>query len=313
MSISPPPSCETALFENDQECIVKGQLEYDSLHVLVNGLWHYKREKPGQAIVSLSTQFGCPVHCSFCRVPRFRGNITPVHAIEQTRIMLEKALEYGIFPGGIRSLKIAMVKAGDALLNPHLSSIVSSLIETFRATYGSPKFKISTIFPKTELSRRNMESLVAFAENYAVEDGIISPQISLHATDDGHRQRIAGMPLAPLSEISDFGELWQRRVGRINGRKPTLAFTLNDDSAAACDPSDLASILAPDRFVILIRGIVADASDCLSERRYSNLSERFLREGYTVIDGRATPLEIQNKTEVGLYRLLSGVSYRKKT
>lgn len=276
-----------------QEEIIKAQCRLgDGKEILLSyGYGQGFGEMPYAAVSSSS---GCSVDCKFCSVPAYDRCLTPEEIVGEVRVLTALAKEKGIYPSDDR-FRISFTKEGE----PALHKSLQRSLEALNATFPRAAYKISTIFPEGEVCKRNLHDVIDFQRRTGAD---ILLQISLHGTSMEARGKVAKRKLADFSTIGKFGEEWSQSTGC----KITLAFTVRDEDVLGLDPMAIRGILPPDNFEIRVRGIVDGNTSLLTEGGFKAFLERFEEAGYGVTDGRATEMEINNGTEVGVYQPLSG-------
>ena len=104
--------------------------------------------------IAIATQIGCKVRCKeICSVPSYKRDLTPDEISDEISLLVRTVEAAGLKTHN--NLKISMVKEGEPLLNKNFQGILEMIAE--RHPYS---LKVSTTFPKSEVSSRNIERLV---------------------------------------------------------------------------------------------------------------------------------------------------------
>ena len=219
-------------------------------------------------VITMSTQYGCSMGCTFCDVP----NVGPgINATERDlAFQLISAIQSQSCLWTKR-LNVHYARMGEPTFNEDvlhftensLRDIVSSTLR------GSPVHPVvSTMMPA--LNRNLYSFLDAWCKikNNAYE-GEAGLQISINSTDDSVRFYSFGKNSLPLVDISAIGSM----LPNPKGRKYALNFAVNSDSVI--DGSRLASLFSPDKFMCKLTPIHATASCSANGHKV---------EGYTAYD-----------------------------
>jgi 23S rRNA (adenine2503-C2)-methyltransferase len=188
-------------------------------------------------VAILSTQYGCPVGCSFCDAgDHFDGNLTKDELLAQLDWLVEA--RYGSRKVPTRKFKVQFARMGEPALNP----AVIDAIREMRTRYDAPGLMpcVSTVAP--EASGDFFERLLkAKRELY---DESFQLQFSVHTTDPALRDRLVPCRKWDLPKMSEYGARFHG--GR--GRKVALNFALAPD--APVDGGALARHFDPAHFMV---------------------------------------------------------------
>jgi 23S rRNA (adenine2503-C2)-methyltransferase len=166
-------------------------------------------------VVYLSSMSGCNLSCRFCHLTQTgQTMMTPVTVDGYRKqagaifdiLQAEKKLE------GVKIVHFNFMARGDALSNPHFIENTADVITALRDKadwYGlAPKFKISTIFPKSDYSD-------AFLQKWVATTLTLHPDIefyySLYALNNEFRKR--WIPKAMDPEV--VGAMFRGTVKRL--------------------------------------------------------------------------------------------------
>lgn len=156
-------------------------------------------------IVYVSSQTGCSQGCRMCHLTRtnqttFR-NVTPREFFEQVTTVLEAA-----DLAGVKIVNINFMARGEPLENPHVNGALLQSMTTIIRSYGLiPRFKISTIMPRT------IESTDLFTRFGAIQPDIY---YSLYSTDPRFRNRWFPKAMNHALAITAL-EIWQQLSHKI--------------------------------------------------------------------------------------------------
>lgn len=169
-------------------------------------------------IVYLSSATGCDRACRFCHLTQM-GHTMMTHVSEQG--YLDQALrhfEMADLEGrleGVRTVHYNFMARGDALLNPHFvynSPLIINGLATLAHKYGiDAKFKISTIFPRSDVFEKEDVTLEEFVSATLSCHSEVEFYYSLYSLDPNFRKRWIPKSLNP----EDVGDLFSNSVGRL--------------------------------------------------------------------------------------------------
>jgi 23S rRNA (adenine2503-C2)-methyltransferase len=166
-------------------------------------------------VAILSTQFGCPVGCSFCDAgDHFHGNLSRGEILAQLDHLVDLHFPDRTVP--TKKFKVQFARMGEPALNPAVIDAVDELRVRYDAAGLMPC--ISTVAP--EASGRFFERLLRLKRSRY--DDAFQLQFSIHSTDEGLRDRLIPCRKWGLERISEYGALFHGG----NGRKVALNFAL---------------------------------------------------------------------------------------
>src|SRR3989344_6749001 len=252
---------------------------------VVEASYFYGDDKPKNIII-ISSQVGCPAECTFCELgsEKFQRNLSGEEMYEQAILILQTASRYGIDIDSIKH-KVTVANTGEPLFN-------SNLVGGLEKIAGlDVSFKVSTIFPGGQKSRKNFENVAQFAAQYHQP---IQVQISLISTSEKYRQEAGGIKLASYEEMRDAADHWRNL--NPTGRKINLSLILSGETP--CELNDVYQIFPPELFRFRFRNYVPTENgrrNLLAEvdaQRMKMIKESFEEKGYEVGDWAApTPIE----------------------
>lgn len=236
-------------------------------------------------VITISTQYGCSMGCSFCDVPKVGPgkNATLADLMNQVNIARELHPEVK----GTKRLNVHFARMGEPTWNPAVLSAGYILRDWFRGFHVHPV--VSTMMP------RNNKDLFQFlsawvklkTDHYKGEAGL---QLSINSTNDAEREQMFGGNSTNLATIADIMNRVLHDVGLL-GRKITLNFAV---AGYEIDPDRLLSLgFDPDYFVVkltpmhktntaLEHGIQTDG-DYTSSYPYEQHAENLRKAGYDVL------------------------------
>lgn len=192
-------------------------------------------------VITVSTQYGCSMNCSFCDVPKvgFGKNVAMNDIVGQ--VMCGVALHPEIKQ--TKRLNVHFARMGEPSWNNAVLAATLKLKEIVKDYWGWGFHPVvSTICPA------HNDNLEAFLKMWMlikndILNGEAGLQISVNTTDQLIRNKT--MPYAlPLNAISELF-----KGVKVKGRKITLNFALTD---AAIDARKLAKLFDPERFLCKI-------------------------------------------------------------
>ena len=264
-------------------------------------------------VITVSTQYGCSMGCSFCDVPRVGPgkNATFDDLIRQvlTGIKLHPEIQ------STKRLNIHFARMGEPTWNP----AVLDATQWFKA-HIDPEFKIHPVV--STMMPRNNEWLKTFIHTWMrmknrLLGGNAGLQLSINATDEAVRKAIFGGHACTLEEITEIMK------GIIpSGRKITLNFALSDYGRQsvinpavlrrAFNPSDYMVKLTPMHVTRAARTHGYETSgDPTTLAPYAAIEEALKHEGFDVLVFLASKEEDESRITCG--NAILGDDDRKET
>jgi 23S rRNA (adenine2503-C2)-methyltransferase len=212
-------------------------------------------------VITLSTQYGCPMKCRFCDCPKvpFKGNASLEDLKEQlkTAISLNPEIKY------TERLNIHFARMGEPLFNfDNVHSLSKSLIIDKDWWQNKLKLRIETIhpvlttsFPKvlnTHIIEQRLRDW-CFLKNHSYK-GQAGLQLSINSTSDRKRKYLFENTVLSLPEIAEICETLPSPIGR----KYCLNFAYS--SGAEIDGMKLGRMFDSDKFMCKITPIHNNAS-----------------------------------------------------
>lgn len=248
-------------------------------------------------VITISTQYGCSMGCSFCDVPKvgIGKNATEKDLINQvlSAIKLHPEIE------NTKRLNIHFARMGEPSWNPNILDATK-----WFKTHLDPEFKIhpvvSTMMPK------NNEWLKTFIHNWMriknrLLHGEAGLQLSINSTSEIERNKMFNNNACSLEQIAKIME------GIIpNGRKITLNFAIAEYEI---DEKILLKYFDPDYYIIkltpmhktssAIENNIKTLGDYTTIYPYINIENKLKKCGYDVLVFIASNEEDNSKITCG--------------
>jgi len=254
-------------------------------------------------VITISTQYGCSMGCSFCDVPIVGPgkNATFKDLIKQVLIgiKLHPEIEF------TKRLNIHFARMGEPTWNPNILDATK-----WFKTHIDPEYKIhpvvSTMMPKKNEWLKTFIHTWMRMKNRLLK-GEAGLQLSINSTSESERAIMFNKNAHTLEDISKIME------GIIpNGRKITLNFAL---AGYEIDPDILLKYFDPDDYIIKITPMHKTES-CISKNiktegdyttyaPYKEVENKLIKEGYDVLVFIASDYEDMSRITCG-NAILSG-------
>lgn len=204
-------------------------------------------------VVTVSTQYGCPMRCTFCDVPNipFRGNVT----FDDMKAQLYNAI--GLFPTVhyTERLNLHFARMGDPIFNPDVFTFAVWMYEHKAQIARDTGLSIEVIHPvlTTSLPRKLRQLGDRLLEWCRIKNNVFNGQaglqLSINSTSEAQRTAMFAdqqMHLEGVAEIMSNAPDPVSRKYCIN-----MAFASGNE----CDGEKLARLFPPDRFMVKITPI----------------------------------------------------------
>jgi 23S rRNA (adenine2503-C2)-methyltransferase len=190
-------------------------------------------------VITVSTQYGCSMNCSFCDVPRVGPGINTsckdlVNQVH-TGLSLHPEVTY------TNRLNIHFARMGEPTWNPNVLEATRQLINARDLGNFHLHPVVSTMMPKKNKWLREFIISWMHIKNYVLQ-GEAGLQLSINSTCEKERAEMFSGNACRLDEISQI----MRGIIPV-GRKITLNFAVADYQI---DPSILLKYFHPDDYVI---------------------------------------------------------------
>lgn len=232
-------------------------------------------------VITISTQYGCSMHCNFCDVPKVGSgkNATFNDLVNQviTGLKLHPEIKTG------KRLNIHFARMGEPTWNPNVLEAAKWL-----KTHTDPEFRthpvVSTMMPKKNIWLKTFIHTWMRIKN-RLYDGNAGLQISINSTNETEREEMFSKNALSLLEIHNVME------GIIPyGRKITLNFAI---AQYEINPEVLLQYFSPEFYVIKLTPMhktkTAEANEIKTQGDYTTYfpykeyEERLRKAGYDVI------------------------------
>jgi 23S rRNA (adenine2503-C2)-methyltransferase len=204
-------------------------------------------------VVTLSTQYGCPMKCTFCDVPniKFNGNAT----FDDLKMQLYNAIK--LFPDVkyTERLNIHFARMGEPIFNDAVIEFSEWLYKNKMTIYNDLGLRVEVIHPvlTTSLpkSYKNLEKKILQWCNIKNDlyNGQAGLQFSINSTDKQQRNNMFQNMSLSLEELSEIG----KRMPFPISRKYTLNFAFSSDFII--DAKYIRSLFDPEKFMCKITPI----------------------------------------------------------
>jgi len=204
-------------------------------------------------VVTVSTQYGCPMRCTFCDVPniKFAGNATE----EDLKAQLYNALN--LFPdvGYTERLNLHYARMGDPIFNDNVFTFSEWLYRNKRQLQEDVGLRVEVLHPVLTTSLpKAVKDLEARIQRWCeikneLYNGQAGLQFSINSTCEQQRSAMfAGMQL----DLESFARIADRLPEPV-GRKYCLNFAYSTDFEI--DASRVANLFDPSMFMCKITPI----------------------------------------------------------
>jgi len=204
-------------------------------------------------VITLSTQYGCPMKCTFCDVPKvkFRGNAT----FQDLKDQLYNAISLFHDVKYTERLNIHYARMGEPIFNDAVFEFSEWLINNKRQIYTDTGLRIEVIHPvlTTSLPRKykHLESKIlrwAGIKNN-LYNGQAGFQFSINSTDPNQRNDMFG---GEQLDLNSFSKIAAKLPDPIS-RKYCLNFAYSTDFIIDAELID--SLFDKDKFMVKITPI----------------------------------------------------------
>lgn len=169
-------------------------------------------------VITVSTQYGCPMRCTFCDVPKveWHGNAT----FEDLKNQLYTAI--GLFPEVhyTERLNLHYARMGDPIFNPAVFEFSEWLISNKRQIQSDVGLRIEVLHPvlTTSLPRKFKkleERIMRWADiKNELYNGQAGFQFSINSTNEEQRTRMFGGAQLSLEEFAKISEKMPDPISR---------------------------------------------------------------------------------------------------
>lgn len=204
-------------------------------------------------VVTLSTQYGCPMKCNFCDVPnvRFAGNVSYDDLVKQF-ISAVKLFDVKY----TERLNVHFARMGDPIFNKDVFEFAEKFLIDKREVFNRTGLRIEVVHPVlTTSSPKNFKHYSDRIRWWGhiknnVYNGQAGLQFSINSTDAAQREKMFGdMALS----IEDIAEVANKQLEMPVGRKYCLNFAYSTDFIV--NPNIIKDLFDPEKFMIKITPI----------------------------------------------------------
>ena len=242
-------------------------------------------------VITLSTQYGCPMKCNFCDVPnvKFKGNATFNDLWKQltNAIALFPDIHY------TERLNIHFARMGEPILNKEVFAFAKWLYKNKQTLYNYSKLRVETLHPVLTTSLpKKFKGLERAIHDWIeikneVYNGQAGLQFSINSTDSDQREKMFGGQSVDLEYLARMAEDFPSPVSR----KYCLNFAYSTDFIV--NPTVIAELFNPEKFMIKITPIhnntacrengIETIGGYSSYAPYQDLEEGFKAEGFDTL------------------------------
>ena len=204
-------------------------------------------------VVTVSTQYGCPMKCTFCDVPnvKFKGNAT----VDDLRSQLYKAIS--LFPSVkyTERLNLHFARMGDPIFNSDVLEFAEWLYDNKFQIFQDTGLRIEVIHPVLTTSLpRKFKYLGERIHHWCyikneVYNGQAGLQFSINSTNEDQRTQMFGDQQLHLEDFAKIAEKLPEPISR----KYCLNFAYSTDFEI--DAKKVSSLFDPTKFMCKITPI----------------------------------------------------------
>lgn len=232
-------------------------------------------------VVTVSTQYGCSMGCTFCDVPKVGpGRNATLYDLNG---MILTAITQPGMPDNTKRLNIHFARMGEPTWNPAVLDCGKWIHDHLGDAYN-PHPVVSTMMP------RNNEWLKTFIHTWMrlknrVYKGNAGLQLSINSTDESERQKMFSGNACTLEEIADI----MKGIHPV-GRKITLNFAVADYTV---DCVKLAKLFTPELYIVKLTPMhktdtaisngIQTVGDYTSPEPYQELEQRMKDAGFETL------------------------------
>ncbi len=204
-------------------------------------------------VITLSTQYGCPMKCTFCDVPnlKFKGNAT----FEDLKAQLYNAIS--LFPEikYTERLNIHFARMGEPIFNKDVLKFAKWLYNSKKQIQKDTGLRIEVVHPVLTTSlpkryKRLEETILEWCEiKNDLYNGQAGLQFSINSTDTKQRKDMFQNMQITLEELSEIAKKMPEPISR----KYTLNFAYSTDFVI--DAKKVRRLFNPEKFMCKITPI----------------------------------------------------------
>lgn len=238
-------------------------------------------------VITLSSQYGCSMNCTFCDVPKVGKGINATYSDLKNQVI--SGLKQHPEVKATKRLNIHYARMGEPSFNQNVIDFTYDLRKTIRPYIGRSLVHpvYTTMMPKNndKLYKRLNEWTIDIKNNHY--RGHAGLQISINSTNKKQRKEMFNGNALSLKEISKIAD----DLPFPKGRKYALNFALADNYKI--DAKKLRKLFNPEKFIVKITPLhktescqknnikTTDGYDSFTP--YKKVEESLKREGFDVI------------------------------
>lgn len=196
-------------------------------------------------VITISTQYGCSMNCSFCDVPKVGSGINATYHDMLNQILQSLKLHPEITT--TKRLNIHFARMGEPTFNGNVLDVAACLRRNIYDYYDNISIVhpvVSTMLPKNNRHLYRFLDIWTNDIKNKLYEGNAGLQFSINSTDDKQRNDMFSGNSHTLAEISELGKLLPEPIGR----KYALNFALADDYII--DAEKLVKLFNPNKFMV---------------------------------------------------------------
>ena len=190
-------------------------------------------------VVTISTQYGCSMGCTFCDVPKVGPGVNATRKDMMEQVRLGLSLHPEVVKG--ERLNIHYARMGEPTFNWDVPTTAVLMKARHDSRFDVIHPVVSTMMPKANRRINHFLDMWMDVKN-SIYEGNAGLQLSINSTDEEERDRMFGGTSMTLDQISDLV-----RGYRPKGRKITLNFAI---AGWTIDAELLARLFNPEHFII---------------------------------------------------------------
>lgn len=191
-------------------------------------------------VITLSTQYGCSMNCTFCDVPKVGPGVNATE--EDMKLQILAALDLHPELMECQRLNVHFARMGEPTFNKDVLSVTTSLF-----MLQDERIKVHPVV-STMMPKRNKD-LIKFLQMWChiknnIFEGEAGLQFSINSTDNDQREQMfsgSSLTLESIAKIVDD-------LPMPKGRKYTLNFALTSDSII--DAGRLRELFSPEKCMV---------------------------------------------------------------
>lgn len=193
-------------------------------------------------VVTISTQYGCSMNCTFCDVPKVGRGVNATYSDLKEQVITALSLHPDVT--ATKRLNVHFARMGEPTFNPDVLTFSRNIRKEVYGSVGRSLVHpvISTMMPKCNgnLFPFLQDWMEIKNDNFRGDAGL---QLSINSTSDAERETMFSGNSHKLETIAQMG----RDLPNPKGRKITLNFAVADYEI---DADKLRYLFSPDKFIV---------------------------------------------------------------